>query len=50
MRWMYEEPTKAGKYVVQTKTEFGNSNTLNSHFNGEKWSFKNQQFYRYLKE
>lgn len=50
MEWDYNLPKKEGKYVVQTKTSFGSSNTLKSYFNGKKWSFTNQLFYRYLKE
>lgn len=50
MEWSYVEPTKSGKYVVQTKTEFNSTNTMSSFFNGKNWGFRNQKFYRYLKE
>lgn len=54
MTWKEELPTKAGKYVVQTKTKIlGTINTLDATFNPNsknKWSFNNQNFYRYLDE
>jgi hypothetical protein len=49
MDWIYTNPEKPGKYVVQTKSTL-KTHTLSSQFNDNGWSFKNQVFYRYLKE
>mgnify|MGYP003634606122 CR=1 FL=1 len=53
MDWIYTNPKESGKYIVQTKsTILGTIHALSSNFNADKetWSFKNQIFYRYLKE
>lgn len=54
MIWSTEEPSKTGNYVVQTTTTHGNHNTMEALFtikDGKaSWSFKNQKFYKYLKE
>jgi hypothetical protein len=50
MRWIYENPLSEGKYVVQTKTSKGKTNTMESHWTGKNWSFTNQVFYRYLQQ
>lgn len=50
MTWEYKNPDKPGKYVVQTKTKMGYTNTMSANWTGQKWSFQNQIFYRYLKE
>jgi hypothetical protein len=51
MGWSYDNPDKPGKYVVQTKsTVLKTIHTLSAQFSNDKWSFKNQVFYRYLKE
>lgn len=52
MEWMYKSPEATGKYIVETKTIMGGTNVMKSFYNKktEKWSFKNQIFYRFLKE
>lgn len=56
MQWVYSHPEKEGKYVVQTKsTILKTVHTLSATFKFTKkgtpsWLFRNQDFYRYLKE
>jgi len=50
MEWIYADPIKPGKYIVTTITKMGNSNTLESSWNGKNWNFSNQTFVKYLKE
>ena len=55
MTWETAVPSKAGEYIVQTKsTIFKTIKTLDAKlsFNKKKpmWSFNNQTFYRYLKQ
>ena len=57
MEWCYEVPTKAGKYIIQTKSNlFGTITTLDASYNpkskGHKWSVsvEYRSFYRYLIE
>jgi hypothetical protein len=50
MEWINKEPDSPGKYIVETRTKMGNTNRLESYFNGKSWSFTNQIFVRYLKE
>lgn len=50
MTWIYTNPTGAGKYVVQTKTPMGRTNTMEATWSGKNWSFTNQLFYRYLQQ
>lgn len=52
MEWIYQNPKKeeSGYYVVQTNTSYNNGNTLKAYWTGEAWLFRNQTFYRYLKE
>ena len=50
MEWLTTNPKSPGKYIVETKTRMGNTNRIESYWNGESWSFTNQVFVRYLKE
>jgi hypothetical protein len=50
MEWTNISPEKPGKYIVETKTMMGNTQRLESYWNGKSWSFTNQVFVRYLKE
>jgi hypothetical protein len=50
IEWVSSQPEKAGKYVVETKTQMGNVHRIESHFNGKSWNFTNQIFIKYLKE
>lgn len=50
MEWININPDKPGKYIVETKTMIGNTNRLESYFNGKSWGFTNQIFIKYLKE
>jgi hypothetical protein len=50
MEWVTSNPSKEGKYIVETKTKMGNTKRLEAYWNGKSWSFTNQLFVRYLKE
>jgi hypothetical protein len=50
MEWLTTNPEKPGKYLVETITTMGNTNRFESYWNGDKWSFNNQTFVKYLKE
>jgi len=49
MNWTNNTPEEPGKYIVETKTMMGNTNRLESYWNGKTWSFTNQTFVKYLK-
>lgn len=54
MKWVYEIPSKPGKYVVKTRsTILGTIRTMDAKLSFDKnkkpiWSFSNQLFYSYL--
>lgn len=50
MEWVNKQPEKSGKYVVETKTQMGNTHRIEAYWNGKSWNFSNQLFVKYLKE
>ena len=50
MKWSTDNPLQPGKYVVETKTKFGNTHRIESYWNGKNWNFTNQMFVKYLQE
>ena len=57
MKWNYSNPTKQGKYIVETKTTMGRIHRLEATYTPDEknptkgsWSFTNQTFVRWLDE
>ena len=48
LNWVYSLPNEIGYYIVETKSTMGRLQRLEAFWNGNNWSFTNQEFVRRL--
>ena len=48
LNWVYSLPNEIGYYNVETKSTMGRLQRLEAFWNGNNWSFTNQEFVRRL--
>ena len=48
LNWVYSLPNEIGYYIVETKSTMGRLQRLEAFWNGNNWSFTNQEFMRRL--